>query len=178
MKKMHAVSSFGEYETRYSIQKFRLNSRENSKDDYLVLKVKTKSRSPSLDSPLTPPPSDSKPFVYKPSDLNDKQSQENLLNSQHEQNGQSECPMANEQCEDSEEASLSTNSQSAGHVAVYSTYHSITNGSVFERDSPAFNEVRRASEPEQNGSNPNSAVLLRKAGMTNKSHSMPTRVSL
>ncbi len=49
-----AISSASETETEYSFHRFKLNSKDNSTDDYFVLKVKTRSTS-SLSSGLISP---------------------------------------------------------------------------------------------------------------------------
>ncbi len=43
LKKSNAISSFGEEETEYSLHRVKLNSKDNSTEDFLILKVKTKS---------------------------------------------------------------------------------------------------------------------------------------
>ena len=52
MKKQKAFSFSNDPASDYTLQKFKLNSKDNSTDDYLILKVKTRSTS-SLCSPLT-----------------------------------------------------------------------------------------------------------------------------
>ena len=55
MKKQRAFSSSCDLDSEYALQKFKLNSKDNSTDDYLILKVKTRSTSSlcSLQTPST-----------------------------------------------------------------------------------------------------------------------------